>query len=168
MFQFIAVGIIGGTFLIAIGFLAAPGWKYAAIGLFYCNLLGLAGYFIAGLSRVTPTLPRILLGASSSSLAIGTTPALIYAAGEYSGDVLIDIPGMALWHGPINGIGFTLCALLGWVTAQGTGTGGATECRPLRTGPVLTEGLPTKRGGRQDAPETRRNDRTTDPVELPG
>ena len=118
VFQVIALGIIGGTFLIAIGFLASPGWKYAAIGLFYCNLLGLAGYVIAGLSRVTRTLPRILLCVSSGSLAIGMTLALIYAAGEYSGDLLIDIPGMALWHGPINGIGFTLCALLGWVSAE--------------------------------------------------
>ena len=118
VFQVIAVGIIGGTFLIAIGFLSSPGWKYAAIGLFYCNLLTLGGYILAGLSRVSRTLPRILLGVSSVSLAIGMTLALIYAAGEYSGELLIDIPGMARWHGPINGIGFTLCALLGRVSAQ--------------------------------------------------
>ena len=124
VFQFITVGILAGTFLIAIGFLASPGWKVAAIALFYSNLPALAGYLILGRSRVKSRLPRALLAVSSGSLAIGMTLALIYAAGEYSGDLLIDIPGMALWHGPINAIGFTLCALLGWVSAQ-------SEARPI-------------------------------------
>ena len=40
--------------------------------------------------------------------------AAYYGLGEYLGLRWIDIPQMARWHGPINGLAFTLAGIIGW------------------------------------------------------
>jgi hypothetical protein len=46
---------------------------------------------------------------------VGTVLAIIYAVGDYLGRDWLVIPRMASTHGVLNGLGFVLLALLGWL-----------------------------------------------------
>ena len=118
IFRFVAIGLIGGTFLIAIGFLTSPLVKVAAIALFAGNLSLLSMFLLTNLSTIRGGLARVLLGVAASSLAVGMALALLYGVGEYMGELLVSIPRMAKLHGPLNSIGFTLCALVGWALEE--------------------------------------------------
>ncbi len=118
IFRFVTVGLIGGTFLIAIGFLTYPLVKVAAIALFVGNLSLLSMFLLTSLPTIRGRLARIFLVAAASSLAVGMALALLYGLGEYTGELFVSIPRMAKLHGPLNAIGFTLCALVGWVLEQ--------------------------------------------------
>ena len=118
IFRFVTVGLIGGTFLIAIGFLTYPLVKVAAIALFVGNLSLLSMFLLTSLPTIRGRLARVFLGVAASSLAVGMALALLYGLGEYTGELFVSIPRMAKLHGPLNAIGFTLCALVGWVLEQ--------------------------------------------------
>ena len=121
IFRFVAIGLIGGAFLIAIGFLTSPLVKVAAIALFAGNLSLLSMFLLANLSTIRGRLARLLLAVAASSLAVGMALALLYGVGEYMGQLFVSIPRMAKLHGPLNAIGFTLCALVGWVLEEQRG-----------------------------------------------
>ncbi len=55
-----------------------------------------------------------LLALSSLSALAGMALALSYAFGQATGIGFISLGQMARTHGPINGLGFVLCGLLGW------------------------------------------------------
>ena len=132
IFRFVAIGLVGGTFLIAIGFLTSPLVKVAAIALFAGNLSLLSMFLLANLSTIRGRLARVLLGVAASSLAVGMALALLYGVGEYMGELLVSIPRMVKLHGPLNSIGFTLCALVGWALEE--------QRRASRPGPALHTG----------------------------
>ena len=72
----------------------------------------------AGVLRSLPDLKQpvvqVLLGISCTSVFCGALPALVYVIGEAVGRTWIGIPAMAVSHGVLNGLGFSLCGLLGW------------------------------------------------------
>lgn len=108
------LGLVGGTPLLAAGFLFSQHLKIAAVG-----LLVLSGLLIAiGQIQVAVRTPAIasplLLGLSSLSLIAGMILAAIYEHGYYTGRTWIAIPTMAWSHGILNGVGFSLCGLAGW------------------------------------------------------
>ena len=118
LFRIVALGVTGGTFLVAVCFLLSPAFKVAAIALFVASLLALAVFSGIAVRQVRRRAARALVGISMASLVVGTILAAAYGIGEFTGDLPIDIPQMARWHGPLNGIGFTVCGLLGWVLAE--------------------------------------------------
>ena len=118
LFRLVALGVVGGTFLVAVGFLVSPAFKVAAIVLYVASLLALTVFSGIAVRQVRLQAARALVGISMASLVVGTMLAAAYGIGEFTGDLPIDIPQMARWHGPLNGIGFTVCGLLGWVLAE--------------------------------------------------
>ena len=118
LFRLVALGVMGGTFLVAVGFLVSPAFKVAAIVLFVASLLALTVFSGIAVRQIPRRAARALVGISMASLVVGTLLAAAYGIGEFTGDLPIDIPQMARWHGPLNGVGFTVCGLLGWVLAE--------------------------------------------------
>jgi YndJ-like protein len=53
--------------------------------------------------------------ASPATILAGMTLACVYAFGKFLGKNWIFIPAMARAHGLLNGIGFVLVGLLGWI-----------------------------------------------------
>lgn len=120
VFQAASFGIIAGTPLVAAGIaLSAP-------------LLGLAGALVVStglwllaalvLIWIVPSLrPRpaqILLIVSSFSSTIAMVLACAYAYSIVSKRLIINIPHMAMSHGTMNALGFSLCGLLAWYLAE--------------------------------------------------
>lgn len=75
------------------------------------------------LARVVPTLasrpraPRWLLVASALSVLAPMVLAVHWAAGTNLGFRVLSIPDMAVLHGLVNAVGFTLAGLVGWLLA---------------------------------------------------
>ena len=114
LFHLANLGVIGGTFLVAIGFLVSMPVKFAAIVLYAASLVTLAVLIARALCKLEDHVGRCLLAVSLASLAFGMLLATVYGLGEALEDLLISIPQMADIHGPVNGIGFAVFGLLGW------------------------------------------------------
>jgi hypothetical protein len=108
------VGLVGGTPLLAAGFMFSPQLKIAAVGLLVVSVILLAAGQLAALRSVPSTKARTLLVLSALSVVAGMTLAAIYEHGFYTGRTWISIPRMAWSHGILNGIGFSLFGLIGW------------------------------------------------------
>jgi hypothetical protein len=107
-------GLVGGTPLLAAGFLFSPQLKIAAVGLLALSAILLAIGQMAASRSIPSTKARILLSLSSLSVIAGMILAAVYEHGFFTGRTWISIPRMAWSHGILNGIGFSLCGLLGW------------------------------------------------------
>jgi hypothetical protein len=108
------IGLIGGTPLLAAGFLFSPVLKAAAVAILVASVIVLAGAQFAARRRVRPPRARALLALSSVAVIAGMLLAGIYEHGFYTGRSWLSIPEMAWSHGLLNGVGFSLCGLLGW------------------------------------------------------
>jgi hypothetical protein len=112
------LGLVGGTPLLAAGFIFSPVLKAVGVGVLCASVVGLAA---AQLTQV-PLLPdrrdRILLAASSLAAISGMILAGIYEHGFYTGRSWISIPTMAWSHGVLNGVGFSLLGLVAWTRAR--------------------------------------------------
>lgn len=112
------IGLVGGTPLLAAGFLFSPHLKVAAVGLLVVAILAAA----AAQVLVLPTLPnrraRALLLISSLAVVAGMVLAAIFEHGVYTGRAWLSIPQMAWSHGLLNGIGFSLGGLLAYTIAN--------------------------------------------------
>lgn len=116
LFRFVALGVIAGPPLLATGFvLYAPLLKIVAALLSVISLIGLSLLVIFMLHRIRHHLAQILLAVSVGSLIVGMVFAATYAVGEFTGHLPISIPQMVRIHGIANGLGFSLCGLLGWI-----------------------------------------------------
>ena len=108
------LGLVGGTPLLAAGFLFSPLLKAVGVGVLCASVLGLA---LAQLGQAR-TLPdrgaRILLTLSSLAAIGGMALAAIYEHGFTTGRTWISIPRMAWSHGMLNGVGFSLLGLWAW------------------------------------------------------
>ena len=107
-------GIVGGTPLLAAGFLFSPTLKAVGVGVLCASVAGLA----LGQLMQIPALPRprarILLALSSVAVLAGMALAAVYEHGYQTGRTWISIPRMAATHGILNGVGFSLLGLLAW------------------------------------------------------
>lgn len=108
--------IIAGTPLVAAGitFSAPP------LGLAGAVVVSTGLWLLAALNlvRVAPALPsrpaQLLLVVSSISSMIAMALACAYAYSLVSKRLIINIPHMAMTHGVMNALGFSLCGLLAW------------------------------------------------------
>jgi len=108
------LGIVGGTPLLAAGFLFSPILKVVGVGILCASVVGLALGQLARVARLPERRARILLTLSSLSVIAGMALAAVYEHGFYTGRTWISIPRMAWTHGILNGVGFSLLGLLAW------------------------------------------------------
>jgi hypothetical protein len=108
------LGLVGGTPLLAAGFLFSPDLKAAAVGVLVVSVIGVALAQFAALPRLGSRAARIALGLSSLSVIAGMILAAVYEHGFYTGRSWLSIPQMAWSHGLLNGIGFSTGGLLAW------------------------------------------------------
>lgn len=107
------LGLVGGTPVVAAGFLFSPILKIVGVGILCVSVIAIA----IGQLTVAPALAgraRALLTLSSLAVIAGMILAGIYEHGFYTGRTWIAIPTMAWSHGLLNGAGFSLCGLLAW------------------------------------------------------
>lgn len=112
------IGLVGGTPLLAAGFLFSPKLKIAAVGLLVVALFAAAAAQAAALPKLPPGRARGLLLLSTLSIVAGMVLAAIFEHGVYTGRAWLSIPQMAWSHGLLNGIGFSLGGLLAYTVAD--------------------------------------------------
>jgi len=110
------LGLVGGTPLLAAGFLFSPHLKAAAVGVLVVGVVGVAVAQLAAVARLKSRTARLLLAASSLSVIAGMALAALYEHGFYTGRSWLSISQMAWSHGLLNGVGFSLGGLLAWKT----------------------------------------------------
>lgn len=111
-----SISVIIGTPLLAAGWaFLAPLKLVGTLAL----VLGLALFAVlVPLLRVPPRSARLLLMVSALSALLPMAMALVYALGEHLETTWLGIPQMAVYHGSLNALGFSLCGLAGWTVAQ--------------------------------------------------
>jgi hypothetical protein len=112
------LGLVGGTPLLAAGFLFSPILKGVGVGVLCVSVVGLAIGQLADAAALTGR-SRALLTVSSLCVIAGMILAAVYEHGFYTGRTWIAIPTMAWSHGILNGLGFSLCGLLAWKGRRG-------------------------------------------------
>jgi hypothetical protein len=111
-------------FVLAAGFVFSSLLKVTAALLLSLAIITLAG-FLFGLSKdLGSATARGFLRASGATVVVGMGLASIYALCEVLGKDWLLIPRMAITHGVLNGLGFVLLGLLGWLIEG--------HARPLR------------------------------------
>lgn len=114
----IAAGVIAGPAVLATGWTArSPILKVMGAMLLVASQIGFAVLLFRASSIVGRSVARVLLAVSAASLLVGMTLAGLYAAGEFRELGTLTIAQMARIHGVANGLGFTLCGLLGFCLA---------------------------------------------------
>jgi hypothetical protein len=108
------LGIVGGTPLLAAGFLFSPILKVVGVGILCAAVTGLALGQLAQAAVLPERRARVLLTLSSLAVIAGMALAAVYEHGFYTGRTWISIPRMAWTHGILNGVGFSLLGLLAW------------------------------------------------------
>lgn len=131
-YRLAGLGVIVGTFFVAIGFLVSPWPKFLAIALFATSLMAIATLQFSLAPQIPIPPARTLLRFSALSLVVGIALAVIYGLGEARIEEWISIPGMARTHGVINALGFTLCGLVGWTLASAKQPIGQPSPKPHR------------------------------------
>jgi len=117
-YRAIAAGAIVGPPMLAAGITLSPLLEAGAAVAIAVTLADLA---VLMLVRIVPRqrgAARLLLGVSAVSLLVAMAAALAYGVREVTGVALISLAQMARIHGPLNGLGFALCGLLGWSLAR--------------------------------------------------
>jgi YndJ-like protein len=106
-------------FVIAAGFVFSPTLKMVAVAMLSTSVISLAIWQFALASRMRNWTARIFLALSSLAVVAGISLAAIYAIGDWLGKPWLTIPRMASTHGWLNGVGFVLLGLLGWLVEFG-------------------------------------------------
>ena len=107
------IGLVGGTPLLAAGFLFSPALKIVSVGILVVSVLCAAATQIASLRNLAGR-SRGLLLVSSLAVIAGMCLAAVFEHGVATGRTWLSIPEMAWSHGLLNGIGFSLCGLLAY------------------------------------------------------
>ncbi|HCU24439.1 MAG TPA: hypothetical protein DF383_05415 [Deltaproteobacteria bacterium] len=108
------------------------GMPLVAAGITFSPLIEMIGAFVMAIgvallgSLMLAVLLRRPIGAAAKALFFisglasfaGMALALLFGLSEYTGNYWIGIPRMVQYHGWINSLGFSLCALLGWFFAK--------------------------------------------------
>jgi hypothetical protein len=112
--QAAGIGLVGGTPLLAAGFLFSPVLKAVSVGILVLSILAAAATQIAALRTLEARRARLLLLVSSLAVIGGMVLAAVFEHGVYTGRTWLSIPQMAWSHGLLNGLGFSLCGLLAY------------------------------------------------------
>jgi len=107
--------VIGMPYVVAIGFVVSPGLKMAAAALFSLSVAALAVLLRSGGRRATQSAARVLLQVAAVAVFAGMVLSSGYAIADFLGRDVLTIPQMARTHGILNGVGFCMAGLLGWI-----------------------------------------------------
>jgi hypothetical protein len=107
--------VAGLPFVVAAGFVISPVAKMTAAVLFSISVAALAVAVRACGRKVEDATGRILLQGAAAAVFAGMVLSGAYAIADYLGSDVLTIPQMARTHGILNGIGFCLAGLLGWL-----------------------------------------------------
>lgn len=108
-------------FVIAAGFVFSVALKMIAALLLSVSVVMLAAHQFWLARKVDNNPARQFLRFSALTVAGGMVLAGTYAIGDAIGQDWLVIPRMASTHGLLNGLGFVLCGLLGWLAALPSG-----------------------------------------------
>lgn len=107
--------VIGMPYVVAIGFVVSPWLKTAAAALFSASVAALA-ILLRGYGRRTQeSAARVLLQVAAVAVFAGMVLSTVYAIADFLGSDVLTIPQMARTHGILNGVGFCIAGLLGWI-----------------------------------------------------
>jgi hypothetical protein len=102
-------------YAVAIGFVVSPLLKLCAASLLAVAVLGLCGMEIVLSAQFKHKWARALLRASAACGIFAMLLVIPYALGDYLHANWLSIPAMIRTHGLVNGPGFLLLALFGWL-----------------------------------------------------
>jgi hypothetical protein len=108
------LGTVCAPAVIAAGFVFSRPVQFAGVLLSGASLILVSALAWQARHAVVERPARVLVMISACSAVPAMALAAFYAAGEVQGELYVSVPGMALWHGLLNGVGFVLCGLLGW------------------------------------------------------
>jgi hypothetical protein len=135
-------------FILAAGFIISALLRFVAATALALVLTALAGVLFWCAGEFLSAVARAYLRSSACAAFVAFAPVLLYAVGDYLHQDWITIPDMANSHGVLNGLGFVLLGLLGWLTelyAVGTYSGeGRRERLGLYDQSVTTERKPVQ------------------------
>ncbi len=112
--------VAGLPFVVAVGFVISPVVKMTAAVLFSMSVATLAVAVRACGRKVEDVTARVLLQVAAAAVFAGMVLSGVYAIADYLGSDVLTIPQMARTHGILNGIGFCLAGLLGWLAERET------------------------------------------------
>jgi hypothetical protein len=107
--------ILSAPYLIAAGFVFSPCLKVAGVAALSLALVTFAAVQFAHTRQFLNPAARRFVRASCALIFLGMALALTYSLGEFLHRDWLTIPRMASTHGLINGVGFVLSGLLGWL-----------------------------------------------------
>jgi len=102
-------------FLIAAGFVFSLTLKLVSVAALSISVTVLAVGIVFLTIHLHSRIARIYLRAASAVVLLGMVLATVYAISDYLQRDWLVIPQMAATHGVLNGLGFVLLALLGWL-----------------------------------------------------
>jgi len=111
----VIVLVIFVPFLTAAGFVFSPTLKVAAVFVLSISVAALAAFRLSFAAVLHNSSARGFLRASSASVIAGMAQAGVYVLGDYLYRDWLLIPPMASTHGVLNGLGFVMLGLLGWL-----------------------------------------------------
>jgi len=115
LLRLVVVAVIGIPFVVAAGFVWSPILKLGAVAALSASVVVLAGWQFWLAARLSTGAARAFLRLSASAVFFGMVLATIYAVGDWLGRDWLLVPRMASTHGVVNGLGFVLFGLLGWM-----------------------------------------------------
>jgi hypothetical protein len=117
IFKVVALGVLAGPGLLAVGFVIGPRLKLAMALLVACSEVGLSLFFLANVRTIRPRLAQLFVSISAASVLFAMALAGVWAIGEFPLQPFVHLDEMAKFHGTANALGFTLCGLVGWTLA---------------------------------------------------
>jgi len=102
-------------FAVALGFILGPLLKVVAATLFAISIMVLAAMLWQQSARFLRRTARVFIRMACLFIIVGMGLAAAYAVGDYRDQSWLTVPAMASTHGWINGLGFVMPGLLGWL-----------------------------------------------------
>jgi hypothetical protein len=113
--RFLVLLVVFVPFVVAAGFVFSPTVKVCAAVALSLSVAGLAVAQLWLARSLQTATARGLLRISAAAVIAGMGLAAVYAIGDSFGKDWLLIPRMASTHGVLNGLGFVLLSLLGWL-----------------------------------------------------
>ncbi|MBZ5628130.1 MAG: YndJ family protein [Acidobacteriia bacterium] len=118
MVRWMVALIVFVPYLLAAGFVFSALLKLVCALILAATLLGFAALQISAAADFRSGVARALLRTAAGLLVAGMALVIVYATGDYTQKYWLIIPFMARIHGPLNGPGFVLLSLVGWVAEK--------------------------------------------------
>jgi hypothetical protein len=113
--KYLVLIVAGAPIVVAAAFLISPVVKMVAAVMFSASVAGLAIVLRASGRKMQDAAARLLLQVAAGAIFVGMMFAGAYALADYLGRGGLTIAQMTQSHGILNGVGFCLPGLLGWL-----------------------------------------------------